>query len=157
MTASRTSRIVAGVVLFVLLSVIGGKGQSQETAVEVAMNAQKPLTLHVTVHSRSQTRVILYAYRLPWGSRNSMLLIPVNQNGQCVDNKVAAIDDPSPETLTIDPNGSISGDVDLRRVLPGLEKTLEVSSVHLYWAYKAPDELRIPQWSGGWILIPKRK
>jgi hypothetical protein len=29
--------------------------------------------------------------------------------------------------------------------------------VHLFWAYKSPEALHIPRWSGGWVLIPRKE
>ncbi len=86
-----------------------------------------------------------------------MLLVPVNDDGACIDNKYYVEEYPNYEKVSIDPNGSVSGEIDLRRVIPELDQAVKKSDVHLFWAYKAPEELHIAHWSGGWILIPRQK
>jgi hypothetical protein len=86
-----------------------------------------------------------------------MLFVAVKPDGQCVANRIFTIDDPSPEGISLEPNASISGDIDLQRFVPGLDKALKKSGIHLFWAYQAPEELHIARWSGGWVLIPQRR
>lgn len=136
---------------------ISGQGKSQQDGVEVTLSTQKPLTLHVTVHSHAQSRVTLSAYALPWGTRNSMMLLPVDSDRQCFDNTSFVPDDSGFEKVSIDANGSASGEVDLRTVLPSLEEELKKSNIHLFWAYKAPQDLHIGDRFGGLIFIPQRK
>jgi hypothetical protein len=140
-----------------LLSVSSGGSESIPSSIQVELDGKIPLLLHVTVRSHAESKVTFPKYRLPWGNRTSMLFVPVNLEGQCIDNKFFPIDDPSYEKISLEPNGSISGDVDLQRFVPGLDKALRKSDVHLFWAYQAPKELNIAQWSGGWILIPQQK
>src|SRR6267142_6008565 len=104
---------------------ISGQGKSQQDGVEVTLSTQKPLTLHVTVHSHAQSRVTLSAYALPWGTRNSMMLLPVDSDRQCFDNTSFVPDDSGFEKVSIEANGSVSGEVDLRTVLPSLEDELK--------------------------------
>jgi len=148
--------ILAALAALVLALPIGGS-ETLPSGITVEIDSQKPLSLHVTVWSRAEKRVTFAKYRLPWGNRNSMLFVPVNSDGQCVGDRLLPIDDPTFEKVTLDPNDSISGDMDLRRFVPELERALKKSDIHLFWAYKAPDELRIAPWSGGWILIPQHK
>lgn len=140
---------------FLLLSVSSGGSESAPASIQVELDKKTPLLLHVTVRSHSESIVTFPRYRLPWGNRNSMLFVPVNPDGQCIGNKLFPIDDPSYEKISLEPNSSISGDVDLQRFVPGLDKALQKSDVHLFWAYQAPKELNIAKWSGGWILIPR--
>jgi hypothetical protein len=50
----------------------------------------------------------------------------------------------------------LTGDIDLRYVIRDLN-ALKKSDVLLFWAYKSPDELHIPRWSGGMVLIPRQQ
>jgi hypothetical protein len=50
----------------------------------------------------------------------------------------------------------LAGDIDLQYEFVALESALKKSEIHLFWAYKAPDQLRIHRWSGGWILIKQQ-
>ncbi|PYT62220.1 MAG: hypothetical protein DMG35_08040 [Acidobacteria bacterium] len=86
-----------------------------------------------------------------------MIFVPVNSDGQCIGERLLPVDDSGFQKLSLDPNESITGDIDLRRFVPELEKALKKSDVHLFWAYAPPEELRIGRWSGGWILIPQQK
>jgi hypothetical protein len=148
--------ILAALAALVLALPIGGS-ETLPSGIAVEIDSQKPLSLHVTVWSRAEKRVTFAKYRLPWGNRNSMLFVPVNSDGQCISDRLLPIDDPTFEKVSLDPNDSISGDMDLRRFVPELEKALKKSDIHLFWAYKAPEELHIAPWTGGWILIPQRK
>ena len=158
-TGSSTNRkkYLIALTLIVALSAISGKSQPRVSGVEVELSTQTPLTLHVTVHSHAHNRITLYSFMLPWGNRNAMMLVPVTHDRECFDNKYLMPEEPSYQKLSIEPNGSLSGDVDLRKVLPGLENALKKSDVHLLWAYRAPEELRIGDWSGGWIFIPQHR
>jgi hypothetical protein len=148
--------ILAALAALVFALPIGGS-ETLPSGITVEIDSQKPLSLHVTVWSRAEKRVTFAKYRLPWGNRNSMLFVPVNSGGQCIGDRLLPIDDPTFEKVSLDPNDSISGDMDLRRFVPELEKALKKSDIHLFWAYKAPEELHIARWSGGWILIPQQK
>lgn len=85
-----------------------------------------------------------------------MVLVPVKPDGQCLG-KYYPVEDPVIRQFSLEPHGSLSGDIDLQSVLPGLEEALKKSDIHLFWAYEAPGELQAARWSGGWILIPQQK
>lgn len=153
---SKQSKLFFAAALFVASSAVSGESHSSTSGVQVEMSTQKPLTLHVTLRSHAQTRVSLYSFMLPWGTTNSMMLVPVTRDKKCFDNDTI-VDDSGHQEVFVEPNGSLSGDIDLRQVLPGLEEALKKSDVHLLWAYKAPEALHIGDWSGGWILIPQRR
>jgi hypothetical protein len=139
------------------LSVPTNGNEDTSPDVRVELNSERPLWLHVTVRSRKEARVTFYKYQLPWGNLNSMLFVPVNRYGQLVVKRAYPIDDPSPEKVSLEPNEAISGDMDLNRFVPGLAEASKKSDIHLFWAYRVPKELNVPQWSGGWVLIPQQK
>jgi len=145
--------IVITAVLFLALPSARTQTQSQDIKVELD---QEHLALHVTVSSGASSVVTFWKWQLPWGNANSMILVAVTRNKEYVDRNLF-IDDPTPERISMQPNESLSGDVSLEKAFTGLDAALKKSDVHLFWAYKAPEELRIPRWSGGWILIPKKK
>ncbi len=84
-----------------------------------------------------------------------MVLTAVKSNGERVE-LIYPEDDPSPEEITIAPGAIIEGDLDLSDVFADLS-VIKKSDVHLFWAYKSPEELHIPRWSGGWVLIPRQQ
>jgi len=67
------------------------------------------------------------------------------------------IDDPSPEEVSFEPSEQQTGDINLQMKIVGLDAALKKSDIVLFWAYEAPKELKIPRYSGGWILIPQQK
>ena len=84
-----------------------------------------------------------------------MVLTAVKSNGERID-LFYPEDEPSTEQITIAPGAVVEGDLDLVDVLADLSVTKK-AEVHLFWAYKSPEELRIPRWSGGWVLIPRQQ
>ena len=154
-TSIRRFFVAAPVALFLAFS--GGGRETQPSDVQVTLDSQKLLSLNVIVRSRAEGPVTLAKWRLPWGNQRSMLLVPVSREGECIDNKYFAEEYPEYEKVSIEANGTISGKIDLEKVIPELGEALKKSDVHLFWTYKAPEELHIDRWSGGWILIPQRK
>jgi len=157
--ASRTNirRYSIALVLGLVLAVSSGGSENPTSDVQVALDSQNSLSLVVTVRSRAEVRVTLAKWRLPWGNQRSMLLVPVSRDGECIDNKYFAEEYPEYEKVSIDANGTVSGKIDLQKVIPELREALKKSDVHLFWTYKAPEELHIAHWSGGWILVPQQK
>jgi hypothetical protein len=154
-TSFFTKYLVICAALF-LASTGSGGSETDRNGIQVHMSDEKPLWLHVTLRSFSESRITLNSVYLPWTSRYSMVLVPVKPDGQCLA-KYYPVDDPPLGHVSLEAHGSLSGDLDLRRVLPGLEEALKKSDIHLFWAYQAPEELQATRWSGGWILIPKTK
>ena len=138
-----------------LLMCIPATGQNKPPGIQVEMDAQRPLLLHLKVTSGAATQATFFKYHLPWGSVHSIILVAVAANGENLERDMP-IDDPSVERISLGPNESVSGVIDLRGVFRGLDKALVKSDVHLFWAYHAPDELGIVPWSGGWILLGRQ-
>jgi hypothetical protein len=84
-----------------------------------------------------------------------MVFAAVRPNGEQVDLELP-VDDPGPIKVSVKPREVLTGDIDLRYVIRDLDATKK-SDVLLFWAYKSPDELHIPHWSGGLVLIPQQK
>ena len=152
--ASR-NRLTAFFITLFLFCAYNGAGQSVADPIRVEISSQKPLVLHVTLRSTAETRATVYKYLLPWESRHSMTLVAVLRGGQCLRAELF-IDDPGVERISLEPNETLNGDIDLKSRFRGLDQALKKSDIHLFWAYKAPEELGNPRWSGGWILIPKQ-
>ena len=153
---SRTFFVIAGTSLFLLSSSLRGRTQTKPEGIQVETNHDSPFVMRVELRSGAETRISVYKNRLPWGSANSMILVAVMPDGQTLK-KELPVDDPSPEQVTLNPKEAIRGQIDLRKIFRGLDDVLRRSDVQLFWAYEAPEELNIPHWSGGWILLPKQK
>jgi len=156
MTPRTLSRYLAGAAAFLIFSIALGGAETIPSGILVELSSQNPLSLRVTLRSNAITRITFYKYLLPWGNVNSMMLIAATPSGQYID-RFFPTDDPSPDQVVFEPKQSMSGEVKLGNYFRGLESALKKSDIHLFWTYKAPDALRIAQWSGGWVLIPKQK
>jgi hypothetical protein len=155
--ASRNnSRYMFALAAVLVLAVPIGGAEALHSGIQVELDSQKPLSLRVTLTSHAETQVTFPKYRLPWGNRNSMILVAVTPGKDYIVRNFP-IDDPSYERVSVEPNESLSGDVSLEKAFTGLEAALKKSEIHLFWAYRAPEELHIARWSGGWILIPRQK
>src|SRR5262249_54839739 len=98
----------------------------------------------------------MYEGDLPWSIRHSLTLVAVTERGVCIE-PILFIDDPSAGRITMEPRTTLTGVIDLQKRFRRLDIAVMKSAVHLFWAYNMPPELGGPQWSGGWILIPKQK
>jgi hypothetical protein len=155
-TRSKCSRWPVVCVALFLGAPGSGRSETEHNAIQVQLSDKKPLTLNVTLRSFSASRVTLNALYLPWTTRYSMVLAPVRPDGQCLP-KYYPVEDPPHRDVSLEPHGSLSGNIDLRQVLPGLEEALKKSDINLFWAYESPPELQSTRWSGGWILLPRTK
>ena len=156
MSWSSIRKCLVVAVTLCIFSVPSGGIEDTSPDVKVELSSQKPLSLHVTVRCRAETRVTFDKYLLPWGNIHSMMLIAVTP-GERYIKRIYPIDDPTTYRVSMDPNEQQSGDVNLQLRFIGLDAALKKSDIHLFWTYQAPKELNIRRWSGGWILIPQQK
>jgi hypothetical protein len=147
---------VIAAIAFLAFSATSVGNEAMSPDVQVALTSQNPPALHVTIRSCAETRATFFKWRLPWGNRNTMILVALTSDRNYITRNIP-IDDPSSERVSMEPNESLSGDVSLDKAFTGFDAALKKSDIHLFWAYEAPKELRIAHWSGGWILIPQQK
>ena len=143
------------IVLLASFSTVGVAQNTPKAAIQVELDRQKPLHLRVVLRSGASTTATFYRSDLPWGNRQSMVFAAVRPNGEPVE-LIFPTDDPAPAKVTVKPHETLSGDIDLQYVIRDLN-AIKRSEVLLFWAYKSPDELHIPRWSGGLVLIPQQK
>src|SRR5271165_6315562 len=108
-------RFLVAVPVALVLTVSGGGRETQPSDVQVTLDSHKRLSLDVTVRSRAEGAVTLARWRLPWGNQRSMLLVPVSRDGECIDNKYFAEEYPEYEKVSIEANGTLSGEIDLQK------------------------------------------
>jgi hypothetical protein len=157
MTWNSIPRYMLFISLFCFFSAPTAGNEDSLPDVKVELISQK-LSLHITVRSRSEDRVTLAQWRLPWGRQQHIMhFVPVDSDGACVANNAFPEVYPDYRKISIEPKGYVSGEIDLQTVMPNLSKALKKSDVHLFWVYRAPEELHIAQYSGGWVLIPQKK
>jgi hypothetical protein len=130
--------------------------ETMSPGIQVGLNPQKPLWIKVTLRSGSDNTATFLKHKLPWGNTYSMVLLAATPQGAPLK-KFYPVDDPMFDEISVPPRGTLTGDIDLESTIPDLRQLTKVSDVHLFWAYESPKELNLPHWSGGWILIPKRK
>ena len=143
------------IVCLASVSTVGIAQSTAKPAIEVELNRQKPLHLRVTLTSGAVTAATFYRSDLPWGNRYSIVFAAVRPNGEPVD-LIFPIDDPGTTKVSVKPQETLTGDIDLRYVIRE-PNAMKKSEVLLFWAYKAPEELHIPRWSGGLVVIPQQK
>lgn len=158
MSLSRSGRRSLIALILALLFLLSGDPAGSQAApgIQVELNSQKRLWLRITLRSLARSRLTLDREKLPWGSKYSMILVAVTPDGRRLDVD-PSFDDPGFEKVSLEANESLSGDINLQNAIKGLGDQVRKSDVHLFWAYKAPEELHIARWSGGWILIPQQK
>jgi len=132
------------------------EAQSEQAGIRVEISSQNPLSLHVSLRSGANKRVEIYRAQLPWATRYSMVWAVVTADGQCLE-RLFPVEDGAVGRISLEPGQVLSGDIGLEGIFKGLDEARRKSDVHLFWAYKPPQELNLGRWSGGWILLPQSK
>jgi hypothetical protein len=140
--------------LLITLCANAAGAQTGHAGIVVKLNTQTPTRLRVSLRSSAKIRTRVYKSQLPWGLRDSIILVGVRPNGEYVEQWPIA-GDPTPEEVLVKPNEELTGDIDLTHVFKNLDTVLQQSDVHLFWAYAPPKGLGLPKWSGGWVLMPR--
>ena len=156
MTVSNKWRWLSTGVCFLLLSQasLGGARRRSE-GIRVELIAAPPIRLGVTLQSIASKRATIFQGDLPWMSQRRMILVVVRPSGECV-RRDEVIGHPPPGEIFLNPNESVSGDINLSAAFKDFDRDVRRSELHLFWAYESPEGLGLPQWSGGWILIPQQ-
>jgi hypothetical protein len=151
-----TALRISFLALLAVLTIFAAQGRSQtkNSGVEAELRTTDPLCLRMTVRSLATAPATIYKSELPWELRHSIILTAVTTAGDSLSQNVVA-GDPSLQKITLNPGQSVSGDIDLKAVFKDLDGVRRKSDVLLFWAYRSPDGLNLPKWSGGWILIPR--
>ena len=88
-------------------------------------------------------------------SQRRMILVVARPSGECV-RRDEVIGHPPPGEILLNPDESVSGDINLSAAFKDFDRDVRRSDLHLFWAYESPEGLGLPRWSGGWILIPQQ-
>ncbi|MCL7412005.1 MAG: hypothetical protein M8353_00090 [ANME-2 cluster archaeon] len=113
--------------------------------------------LNVALTNRLPEPLTTFHYSLPWVGWDSILLIAVETDaiGTIID-KNLMIDDPGPARTTIQPGGSLSGNIPLSGRFPNLNEALKEHDVILFWSYQfLPIDAHPLKRVGGYLLIPQ--
>ena len=85
-----------------------------------------------------------------------MVFVAVRPDGRSMDTALP-VDDPTGDKISLAPGASLTGEINLEWVIRDLRRATRESDVLLFWAYEAPEELCIAHWSGGFVVIPRKK
>jgi hypothetical protein len=100
----------------------------------------------------------IYEHSLPWRGALSIILVAVHANalGTPLDKEVP-IDDPTPDTLLLEPGTTYRGRISLPSRFPGFAEARRSRDVIVFWSYalQSIDGEQLPR-SGGFLLFPKR-
>jgi hypothetical protein len=81
--------------------------------------------------------VSVYESDLPWGVRDSLVLVSVCLDGtKSLVPEVDYFDDPSPNRLKLQPGEVLSGSIGLARRFPTLRDCLLRSDALIFWSYQ---------------------
>lgn len=145
-------------IVSLFLATFSSAGFAQSTpkpGIEVGLSRQHPLHLRVTLTSGAATTVRINRFDLPWGYRYSMVFAAARPSEEAVE-LLLPVADPGLSEISVTPGETLTGEVDLRYVIRDLS-ILKKSDLLLFWAYKAPAELHVPNWQGGLVVIPQQK
>lgn len=140
-----------------IIFAIPAGSQTRSSGIEVKLSTQNYLHLQIALCSLAKVQTTIYKSDLPWELRHSMILAAVTPpDSESLAQSVIA-GDPSPARISLKPNECVHGEIDLQKVFTDLPGFLKKSDVLLFWAYRSPEGLNLPPWSGGWILLPQVK
>ena len=134
---------------------VGFAQNKPQPGIDVTLSGENPLHLRVTLTSAAANEVKLYRSELPWGNRYSMVFTAAKPNSEALE-LVWPIDDPGPSRITVKAGDTLTGEIDLHRVIRDLN-ALKKSDILLFWGYKTPAVLHLPRWTGGLVIIPQQK
>jgi hypothetical protein len=131
-----------------------------ELSVFEAPRATGDVFLQIDLQNHGASPLTIYRSALPWGVRDSLLLVAICLDGsKTVLEPANYIDDPSPEQMQLVAGQKLSGTIALGRRFPDLRKCLQRRNALIFWSYElAPisDSVRFPRTSGG-VVLEQRK
>jgi hypothetical protein len=114
--------------------------------------------LEVTLRSHEARPVVLNGTDLPWGGKSSLVLMAIAPDtGASLQEARGTTTSQVAPKVTLKVGERLRGQINLSARFPKLEETLKVSSVIVFWAYRArllqPDAAT--SWQAGSVVIPK--
>jgi hypothetical protein len=152
-------RILFLAVMATVLPIANARGQdgSLDLRAKLASLSPSRIKLEFTLRNSGSVPLEFFASDLPWGTRHSLMLVPVTNDPEARRiEEVLYIDDPKPGQVTIKPGEQSSGTVDLLRRLPSLPKFLKTREVIMFWSFQ-PTQLNGRQMrrTSGAVVLPK--
>lgn len=113
--------------------------------------------LRMSLSYEGSEPVSIYKSSLPWGSRQSMVLVLADSRpaGEILP-KDLLIDDPDHDRVKITKGAKLEGEIDLQQWFPSLSKHLSVNDVIAFWSYTPqPVGKRAESALMGQVVIPQ--
>jgi hypothetical protein len=113
--------------------------------------------LVLSIKSKMHDPVSMYKFKLPWGNRYSMIIIPTYPHGQIFE-ILYYIDDPRFDVITLKYEETFSGKISLKHYFPKIIDVLKRTDVIIFWSYKL-DLLsdKSTERLGGCLILPRKK
>lgn len=112
--------------------------------------------LRIELRSRSSQAFSVYEHALPWVGQHSLMLVAVKADalGSPIE-KLLAIDDPGPATVTIQPGETLGGSISLPSRFPEFRAARAERDVIVFWSYRLePIDEPAGERLGGFVLFP---
>jgi hypothetical protein len=128
-------------------------------SVDVSCSNRLPeqMSLDISITNTGDQPITLYKADLPWGTRHSLILVPItsDQKQRRLEESLF-VDDPGPGTVTIQPSQRLSGRVELSKRFPELLTIVKKTDVIIFWSYQAEltSGTKTSRISGGRLLGP---
>lgn len=131
--------------------------RDMRVAVEATGTPARKLEMRLT--NQSPEPITVFRHSLPWSSAYSALVVAVKTDavGTVLD-RSTPVDDPVAGTLTIQPDETLTGQIDLERRFPSLSDVLKERDVIVFWSHQLQtvDGDPLPR-TGGWALLPMQR
>lgn len=100
----------------------------------VAAEGEPPFSAMFVIQNRSEEPWRIMELYLPW--RGGIRLLALTADGEALEREWPMPDGRYYREIAVEPGASISGSLDLRRALPGLEAALKETSVLVLWVFR---------------------
>lgn len=152
----------SGLIVSLLIAINGWAMAGEPSYIRISVSPAKlpsndwQLEIHLEYYGKDQ--VAIYRSNLPWGIRDSLLLVPIVLDPIKTRLEEAQyIDDPRPEQLILNPGDKLSGTVRLLNRFPDLGKVAQERDVIIFWSYQLrPIEGQAFQRLSGAVMIPRQ-
>jgi hypothetical protein len=110
------------------------------------------LTLDLKLWYQGQQKIRISESSLPWRMQHSLLLLAVCLDGKNrVIQETYSLENPSPNTISLEPGQSLTGSVDLLERFPTLGECVANHEALVFWSFqlKPRESLALPRVNGG--------
>ena len=134
-------------------SALAGQPLSVEVAAKTRRTAQM---MTFVIKNVSDHVVVLEEWRLPWGQRQSVMVVAAERKSGAPLKEATQIDDIflSPK-VNLKPGETLSGDIDLSHYVANIGQKLNSTDLVLFWYYNSQGVAGPLGQYGGWLILPR--